>query len=525
MKFLPPSVIRGFDERALRENIAGSATLMGRAARGLARSLLDQARACGWSEPTAWLVAGKGNNGGDTSRLAALLHAAGWRVRLWLAARATDLQGDARAAWNHAVAAGVPAAEKPAPADWALDGDTLPLVDVVVDGLLGSGSTGAPRDTAAAAIRAIQACGREALVVAVDIPSGLDAETGVAHEPRVRADLTLTLTAPKSGFAKASAWECTGSIEHLPLEFPPEWIAEAEKSVPEPLRAITRAGVRAHLPRRSRQAHKGVYGRVLLIGGSRGLTGAIGLAARAAVRAGAGLVTVITPASQAATAAALCPEAMVHPGPETTDGTLSSDLWQEWNKKVDSFDAILVGPGMGTGQDTMQIIRKLFTGASAPMVLDADGINIFEGRAHWMEKSAGPVVVTPHPGELARLLGLDVAAVQADRQKAVRQAAAATGATVVLKGAGTLVSQATGDTWVNLNGNPGMASGGTGDVLAGLLAGLLAQGLAPIAAATTAVYAHGRAGDLAAWKGGQAGLCASDLIEALPQVLRIIQER
>lgn len=522
MKIPTPAAARDLEHRLRSERNLAESALVARAARGMASHLREVARAAGLARPRAWIVAGKGHNGADACRVAALLREDGWMIDLWLAAEPADLVPVARAEWDRAVAAGARVSVRANEAAWQVDEGEAPLADLFVDGLLGTGLRGAATGVAAAAIRAVNRLSRGALVAALDLPSGLDAATGSAGDPTVRATFTLSAGCPKPAFVTGGAMEWTGPVEQIEIGIPAEWIEQASPASPQPLRVITRGNVAPLFPPRPRASHKGTHGHVLLIGGSTGCTGAIALAARAAVRSGAGLVSVITTQALAPVVAAACPEAMVHGAEEGDDGSVSADLWMDWQKRMDDFDAIVAGPGMGNNQDTMQLLRRVFTGYGRPILLDADAINCFEGRAHWMEKSAGPVVITPHPGEAARLLGSDSATVQSDRVAAVRQLAAATGAVVALKGAGTLVSRATGDTHVNLNGNPGLAAGGTGDVLAGLLGGLLAQRIDPFRAACAAVYLHGLAGDLATWANGERAVTAGDVIARLPDALRAV---
>jgi len=375
----------------------------------------------------------------------------------------------------------------------------------VVDCLLGTGSSGAPRGNIAAAVERIKAMPPGVRVVAIDMPTGLDASSGTVHAPCVRADQTLTIGLPKNAFLNEDARAMTGSIECLDIG-----LGRGPDNDPE-LQMIG-----PPLPRtRRRNSHKGTYGHLLCIGGAAGYTGAIGLAARSALRAGAGVVTVVTPQHLVPVVAATCPEAMVRGAAETETGSISLDGgWDAFSRNLDQFDALLMGPGMTRHEDTLQLARRVLRDVELPMVFDADALNVFHGRAHWFVKARGPVVLTPHPGELARLLAEDIRDIQANRYKFGRLAVEQSGATLVLKGSGTLVlNQREG--WINLNGNPHLATAGSGDVLAGLLGGLLAQGLTTIEASREAVYRHGRAGDRALVRSGDRGLVASDLLALL----------
>jgi NAD(P)H-hydrate epimerase len=278
-------------------------------------------------------------------------------------------------------------------------------------------------------------------------------------------------------------------------------------------------------PRRRRASHKGNYGHVLIVGGAQGYSGAVAMAARAATRSGVGLVTVMVPEGIAQVVAAACPEAMVHGADETETGSLSSDGWRPWRERLTEFNALLAGPGMTRNEETRRLVRQVLHDGEMDLVMDADAISVFEGKPQWFMNVGSSLVLTPHPGELGALTVQDVEEIQADRCGAARRAAAATRATVVLKGAGTVVAQEEGPAHINLTGNPGMATGGTGDVLAGLLVGLLAQGLQPLDAARAAVYLHGKAGDLAAWRRSQAGVVAGDVIDEIPYAFRDVTLR
>jgi NAD(P)H-hydrate epimerase len=278
--------------------------------------------------------------------------------------------------------------------------------------------------------------------------------------------------------------------------------------------------LRRLLPRRARGSHKGTYGHLLLIGGARGYAGALGLACRAAARSGVGLTTALAPASILPVVAAASLETMVHAGAETAEGTLAADALTPWIPRLPEFDAVLIGPGLTTHPQSKILVRALIEACPVPLVLDADALNVLSGEAEWIRKARNTVILTPHPGEMSRLLGRDIAEVQADRPGAARAAATLTNALVVLKGAGTIITTQEGPSFINMTGNPGMARGGSGDVLAGLLAGLLAQGIAPPDAARAGVFLHGRAGDMAAWRASQSGMVAGDIVNEIPYAFR-----
>jgi NAD(P)H-hydrate epimerase len=515
MEFLTSDQVRAWDRRAIAECGISGLALMNRAGAAVARVVAQLAQVRGDASRPVELVAGRGNNGGDAFVAARLLLADGYHVRLRMTCAPEALRGDAQLAWQQMQQAGVRTELLAQAQDWqALDEADLPRGGVVVDGLLGTGSEGAPHGVVAAAIRWIQRASRRAAVVAIDLPSGLAADTGEPCDPVVRADVTVTFAAPKAGFANPQAWECLGHVEVAAIGLPAA--AGPAASAERVLQFIGAPELATLLPRRGRSTHKGDYGHLLVIGGSHGLCGAPALAAMGALRSGAGLVSAAVPADSLAGMAALAPAAMAY-GVRDEGGGLTPATLAEGVRAPASFDVVLAGPGMSTRAGTAQIITELLTSAVARLVLDADALNVLAGDCTRLHRPAelAPVVITPHPGEAARLLGTTTAAVQADRVAAARELARRSRAVVVLKGAGTLVATPDGRVCLNLTGNPGMATGGTGDVLAGLLAGLWAQGLSPLDAARLAVYWHGTAGDLAAWQTGEAALTADALAAAL----------
>ena len=519
MKFVTAAEMRKLDEATIDKHGVPGEVLMARAGRGIARELLQLLRMKGLSDASVLLVAGKGNNGGDAFVVARLLQEAGCRCQVWLAGAEDGVKGDARIHLDLMKAAQVPFVALATEEEWTVDRNHLPLVDLVVDALLGTGSEGAPRGVIGKAVSVINTLGRDALVAAVDLPTGLNGDTGKAASPCVVADYTYSLGLPKKGFLHEDAWDFTGSIESIDIGIPASLMDGIGEDVG--LELIASDFVRAVFPRRPRLTNKGTYGRTLLIGGAHGYSGAISLAARGALASGAGLVNVYTPASMASTVAAQCPEAMVSPARETETGSLAGPL-EESVADISRYQAILVGPGMTRHPDTLRILRDLLRIAEAPVIIDADGLNVVEGRGHWLDNSSSTTIITPHPGEMARLLGVDMMTVLSDRRVVTRNAAEITGGIAALKGAGTIVSDGKERHMINLTGNPGMATGGTGDVLAGMTAGFVAQGLDPFDALAVAIYLHGKTGDFVAAHKGQHGLKASDLAERLPEVMRYL---
>ena len=517
MKLVSVAQMRELDRRATEEfNISGD-ELMDRAGEGIAEVVERLAEAAGFQHPFIHLIAGRGNNGGDVFAAAFYLEQRDHDVEIWLAGAKSEIQGDALKHLSRARQAEIPLVELPTKEDWD---QASPLgADLIVDGVLGIGASGPARGPAVGAIQYINACSRDALVLALDVPSGLDADTGQAEGEAVVADVTATIGWPKLGLVEPSALEYIGTLEVVDIGIPPGLAAELASDSDREL--IVRADCQALLPRRPRTAHKGRFGHVLLIGGARGYAGAITLAARAASRAGAGLVTVVTPAGIAPIVAGAALESMVYGAAETENGSLTAETWKEFCEPLEEeFTAVLLGPGLTRDPASLVLVRNVLRACTAPLVLDADALAVLAGQPDWLNKARSPVVITPHPGELAVLFGQTVEQIQADRCGVAVAAAKFCNVTVVLKGAGTVVAQTGQPTAINLTGNPGMATAGAGDVLAGILTALLGQGLAPYDAARLAVYLHGRAGDMAAGRKSQAGLIAGDLVDELPFAFR-----
>lgn len=474
--------VRELEARLGEEHGLGPALLMQRAG----AALFAQVR-CHWPRARNVLVlAGSGNNGGDGYVLARLLHGHGAEVQVLAPApaRAGEAVAAARA-WHEAGGR---------TQVWE-EGTPLPEADLLVDALLGIGLSRAPDTRMAALIAAINA--HPAPVLAVDVPSGLDADTGHAPGAVVRADRTLCLLARKRGLYTGDARDVTGVVAFDDLQAPVDGIVAAQADL------LDRADLAAVLPRRRPNTHKGEQGHVLVVGGDLGMSGAVRLAGLAALRSGAGLVSVATRAEHAGVVAGCQPELMVH-GVEDA-GALATLLRRA--------SVLAVGPGLGQGEWGRTMLDAVLA-SDLPAVVDADALNLL---AQQPRRLGHHRIITPHPGEAARLLSVDNAAIAGDRYGAGRALADRYGCITVLKGAGSLVDDGT-STAVCPYGNPGMASGGMGDVLTGIIAALLGQGLSPRQAARAGVLAHALAGDLAAGDMPRS-LIATDLVAQLRPVL------
>jgi NAD(P)H-hydrate epimerase len=481
------------------------------------------------------VLCGKGNNGGDGLVVARVLHERGVTPQVVLFADPSSVQDDAPVnlkRWQQGTGELRVCASE---AEWDSARGVLEGADVIVDALLGTGLRGAVEGLLARVIGDINAARKKSegaadkpLVLAVDIPSGLSSEARDFGGPIVEADLTVTLTAPKVGQLVSPRAECVGRLVVRQIGTPRELLDSDEHLK---LHWLEPGEFRALPLVRRRDSNKGTYGHALIIAGSVGKSGAAVLAGRGALRSGAGLVTVATPAEALPTVAAGMPEIMTVPLASTDGGTASlRNLdYGRIEEIARGKSAVAIGPGLSTHQETQQFIRALVAGSELPIVLDADGLNAFAGAADRLnDRKSTALALTPHPGEMARLLGRTVAEVQGRRLETAFEAASRWRAIVVLKGYHTIVAAPDGRAFINSTGNPGMATGGTGDVLTGILAGLTAQfGIADWPRVLGfGVYLHGLAGDIAASRVGEAPLVATDLIEAIPEAYaRVLAER
>jgi hydroxyethylthiazole kinase-like uncharacterized protein yjeF len=438
------------------------------------------------------------------------LRAAGARVRVFLLAGRREVRGDAAQAlqrWTGRVeevrdAASLGGVER-----------AIAAADIVVDALLGTGLEGPARGLVGECIARLARPGGPP-VVALDLPSGLSSDGGTLLGPTVRATATATFASWKRSLLLHPAAAYAGEVTVIPIDIPPEEVArDIRTSLTED------ADVRAHFGARAPDAHKGTFGHLLVVGGSRGKTGAVALASRAALRSGAGLATAATAASQQPIVAALGLEHMTEALPEVPGASIARAAGERILALSGTMDAVALGPGLSLAEESQALARDLVAAVPRPMVVDADALSALAGHLDCLKGTAGPRLLTPHPGEMARMLGVSIAEVQADRIERARDVAGTYGVWLALKGAGTVVATPDGRVAINPTGNPGMAKGGSGDVLTGMAGAFLARGLAPGDALVAAVYLHGLAGDLARETHGEEGMLAGDIVEAIPRAL------
>jgi len=523
MKFLKAEQIRNLDKRMIRERKVSGMTLMNRAGLAVAQ-VIALVAAVRNEHRRVTFVAGRGKNGGDALVAARHLHESGWQVGVLMTSLPAKLEGDAHEAWSDLHAAGIVHQVLADELDWkdspgeGKGSARLPLTGIVVDGLLGTGAQGAPRGVVAAAVRWIRDARRRALVVAIDLPSGVDADTGAVAGDAVIADITVTFAYPKAGFLNPVAQACLGHVAVADIGIHEDLALEADAA--EPIQLIAAPELNRLLPTRPEFAHKRLFGHVGILAGARGFSGAPALAAVGALRAGAGLVTAAVPPDALPALAAHAPEAMVYPL-EAPDGVITVGALDRWGRSLQDFDCLAVGPGMTAADTTRDVVQAVLDRYDGPVLLDADALNVLP---RVTLRKPERLLLTPHPGEAARLLATTPSGIQANRIGAVTALAARFGGAAILKGAGTLVCNRGGEPWITITGNPGMATGGSGDVLTGIIAAMVARKLDALDAARLGVWLHGAAGDFAMWRQSQESLTALDIARALPHAFTLLRQ-
>ncbi len=500
MKILTPEAMRAVDRAAIEDIGIPSLVLMENAAIGVVDALAErfpEAR-------SVTVLCGPGNNGGDGLAAARHLAVRGYLVRTFLVGE-REPGGDAGVQLTICRNQGLEIRRV------SEEGGGRRLIeaardsDLVVDALFGTGLSRPLEGQVAELVEMINRLPVPRL--AVDLPSGLNGGSNEIPGPHLEAELTVTFAAPKLAHVLPPAAQFVGEVVVADLGIPPELVERAAGD----LFLLQASELARLLMPRPADGHKGDFGHVLLFAGGPGRAGAAILAARGAVRGGAGLVTVAVPAPILTAVDVGSVESMTLPL-EVGEAGLAPAAADQLLQAAIGKDVLALGPGLGLEPSTVEVIRRVCGETSLPLVVDADGLNAFAGEAEALAGRGAPTMLTPHPGELARLLGLGTAEVLADRLGTVRRAAAAARALTVLKGHLSLVADSVGRTWVNPTGNPGMATGGSGDVLTGLLAALVAQSYEPPVAAQLAVYLHGLAGDLAVESSGMTALAAADLV-------------
>ena len=515
MRIVDSSQMKKIDRRAVEVLGISSLELMENAGKAVVAQIEEGFN--GLEPQRVGVLCGRGHNGGDGFVIARQLALMGKFVDVVLCGRVKELNGDVLSCLQALAKEGVSVAETSSVVEWDAWKPTLSRCDLLVDALVGTGLRAGLEGTMAKIVHDVNLS--RLPVVSVDLPSGVVNPDHLSGSPCIRASLTVTFVVPKMVLISPMGIEHCGEVVVSDIGIPETLIQEEANSDVE---LLTRQEIRSLVPRRSRASHKGDFGHVVIVGGSLGKCGASRLAGLGAMRAGAGLVTVAGPKSCISSISTV-PEYMTVPLNETERGSIDDDAWIDIERVPATV--LAVGPGLGTGPGAKRFVGDVLTGTTLPLVLDADALNIVAGSPELFEqRSDGPIVVTPHPGEMARLMRTTVEEVQRNRVEIARTYASEMNVYVVLKGAGTLVASPSGEVSVNLTGNPGMACGGMGDVLTGMIAAWLAQLRDPAEAAKLAVYSHGLAGDLAAKQVGEISLNASDLIDRIGRSLVTIEK-
>lgn len=455
------------------------------------------------------ILCGRGNNGGDGLVIARVLRERHVDVGVYLLGHGNGLKGPAGANLSAAQQLGIDVVEIVDAQAWELHSTDVVGSDIIVDAMFGTGFRGPVEGLCETVFADVNGAGKP--VVAIDLPSGLSADTHVVPGPTVRATMTIALGAPKIPLVLPPAEHFAGNLVIAEIGIPQPVINDVAGPW---LELLTKETMRGLVEPRAADSHKGDYGRVLVVAGSRGKTGAAHLTADAALRSGAGLVTIATPLSCQNVLATMGPEYMTEGCEETTDATLAFEALDRL-LELDA-DVIAIGPGIGRHPSTAALVQGLVERSGVPLVLDADALNAFMGEPERLVGRDGvDIIITPHPGEMARLTGLTIEEVQAQRLEIARNFAATHHVHVVLKGHRTIVASPDGRAFVNLTGNPGMATGGTGDLLTGMIAAWFGQLLDAEAACKLAVYLHGLAGDLAEADEGEVAMTSTDMIARL----------
>jgi hydroxyethylthiazole kinase-like uncharacterized protein yjeF len=468
------------------------------------------------------IVSGSGNNGGDGLVVARNLHNEGWDVKVFLTSRPEDLKGDALLQYKAAVNFGVDIQQIKG---LLTNPSIITHHSIIVDAILGTGLSKNVTGTLLEVISLLNKSSKP--IISVDIPSGISSDNGQVMGEAVKAEYTVTFCLPKRGHLLYPGAEYSGKLFIEDIGFP-EKLLRSEKFYVELLR---KNDVTTLIPERRKYSHKGDYGHVLIVAGSRGKTGAALMAARACLRSGAGLVTIGVPESLSGIFQSRVTEEMTLILPDKGDGTLAgraSNLILDFLNE--SADLLAIGPGIGISAETKKLMKILIKNSSTPMVIDADGIKSIKGERDVFLKAKAPIILTPHPGEMSRLLNpppplfakggqggitLTIQDIEKDRINTAIFFAKETGTYIVLKGVPTIVATPEGRAFINSTGNPGMATGGTGDVLTGMISGFLSQGVNPLQASILGVYMHGLAGDLAASEKGRHPMLATDIIDKI----------
>ena len=508
MYLVTANEMQEMDRRTIEDFGIPGMVLMENAGRGATRFFLKQFPDI--ENQRVGVIAGRGNNGGDGYVMARYLKQKGAHVKVYLLAAADSVQGDAATNLQFLKPLDVPIVEIPDKASFSKHRSEMAGLDVWIDAILGTGLKSDVKGFFKAVIEFINGLNKP--VFAVDIPSGLNSDTGQVCGTCIRAIATSTFAFAKTGHVIHPGTQYTGALDIVDIGIPSPIVEE----VMPRQRLLTKDLIQSCLPPRLPDAHKGTTGHLLVVAGSTGKTGAAAMTAISALRSGAGLVTLGIAQSLNPILESQVLEAMTAPLPEIQPGVLGESAFTKLKKLMEGKKCVALGPGLVQAAKTKKLVHKIVESSPIPIVVDADGLNNLAGQAQILKSAKAPVILTPHPGEMARLMDTGVGAVQHDRIKCARDFAAGFNVHVILKGACTVISHPDGRVFINPTGNAGMASGGMGDVLTGIIAGLITQGLSPEDACRAGVYLHGAAADSLVETIGPYGYLAGDVMGAIP---------
>ncbi len=513
LKIVTSEEMQSLDRKTINELGIPGMVLMENAGRAVYERIISRIN----RDSYVVILAGRGNNGGDGFVVARHLFNKGYKkVRIFLIAKKEDLKGDALTNCLIAEKIDIPVKEIFSEKDLPFLSFEIGKGELIVDGLLGTGIKGGARGLTGEVIKIVNTTGKP--VIAIDTPSGLDCTTGHVEGPCIKATETVTFCLPKRGMFIFPGGLYVGKLAVADISIPQDFWRK-DKNLCTHL--ITSGMVRDNLPVRELDAYKGTCGRVLIVAGSPGFTGAAALSGESSLRTGAGLVTVAIPQCLNDIMEVKLTEVMTKPLPETSAGTISLKAFDIIS--AISADAMAIGPGLSTEKETGEFVRKLISLSELPVVIDADGLNLLSEDISVLEHRNYPVILTPHPGEMARLTGLTLQEIKADPVRIASEFAGKWNVYIILKFARSIIATPDGHIYFNPTGNPGMATGGSGDVLTGIVTSFLAQGLSPLHACLCGTFIHGLSGSLACKDIGEESLIAGDLIDYIPDAFGVIK--
>lgn len=515
MKVITGSEMQNIDKRAVQDFKVPSLLLMENAGKKVCDEMLKFIPEI--DSKIVGIFSGKGNNGGDGFVIARILAKRKIQVKVFLLGKKVEVSGDAKVNLNKLIKEKIDVKEITSLKDFEHLKSNAKDIDIVIDAVLGTGFKGSASGLLGRTLDFINDLKKP--VISVDLPSGVNADTGEVAGSCVSATITVTLGLPKIGLLLFPGTNYVGKMIVGDIGLPKELLDNKEKACVE---FVEFSDIKSILPKRLPTVHKGSVGRVLTVAGSVGYTGAAALTSNAVLRSGAGLVVLAMPASLNNILAMKLTEVITRPLPETKNGTLSLGSEKIINELSKDFQVLCLGPGIGRDKETWQLVRKLISTSKIPIVLDADGINAIASSTDILKNKKCSIIVTPHPGEMGRLINSSVENVQSHRLDIARNFAVKYGVTVVLKGANTVISSPAGKVYINSTGNSGMATAGSGDVLTGMISGFLAQGVKEVDACRMAVYIHGLSGDLVKEEKGEFGMIASDILNNIPRAIKQI---